>query len=158
MEKDIAKSIEIYKEQLKNGNIRQAYVVLTKYIAELKSKFPNEYKTGNISFGYLDFTYFSFFNDYLRERKLRFGIILNHKEMQFELWLMDQNATVQEKYWLLFKESEWNNGMDKMPTYSILELCLESNIDFNNKEEVTAHIIDRAIKRANEIQNFLENS
>lgn len=85
MEKDITKCIEIYKEQLERGDIRYAYVVLTKYVAELKSKFPNEYKTGNISFGYLDYIYFPFFNDYLRARNLRFGIVLNHKQMQFEL-------------------------------------------------------------------------
>lgn len=70
---------------------------------------------------------------------------------------MGKNATVQENHWLLFKETEWNNEMDKMPTYSILELCLESNIDFNNKEKMTAPIIDKALKKVNKIQFFLEN-
>ena len=49
MKKDIQKSIEIYKEQLDNGYIQVAYLALTKYVAELKSNFPKEYRTGNIS-------------------------------------------------------------------------------------------------------------
>ena len=54
MEHDIQKSLELYKEQLRYGYIRTAYLTLTKYVAELKAKFPTQYKTGNISFGYLD--------------------------------------------------------------------------------------------------------
>lgn len=82
MKKDIQKSIEIYKEQLDNGYIQVAYLALTKYVAELKSNFPKKYCTGNISFGYLDYTYFSFFNTFLRDQKLRFGVVLNHRKMQ----------------------------------------------------------------------------
>ena len=76
------KVLEIYKEQLDNGYIQVAYLALTKYVAELKSNFPKKYCTGNISFGYLDYTYFSFFNTFLRDQKLRFGVVLNHRKMQ----------------------------------------------------------------------------
>ena len=38
-----------------------------------------------------------FINEFLRERKLRFGIVLNHEKMKFELWLMGQNAGIQKK-------------------------------------------------------------
>lgn len=40
MADDIQKCLEIYQEQLNNGYIRVAYATLTKYVAELKSKFP----------------------------------------------------------------------------------------------------------------------
>ena len=40
MQKDIQKSIEIYKEQLNKGDIQIAYFTLMKYIAELKALFP----------------------------------------------------------------------------------------------------------------------
>lgn len=40
MADDIQKCLEIYQEQLYNGYIRVAYATLTKYVAELKSKFP----------------------------------------------------------------------------------------------------------------------
>lgn len=61
---------------------------MTKYVTELKAKSPEQYSTGNISFGYLYYTYFPFFNYYLRKLKLRFGIVLKHRKMQFELWLI----------------------------------------------------------------------
>ena len=51
MKGDIQKSLEIYKEQLSDGFIQTAYVVLTKYVAELKGKFPPSYSTSNIGFG-----------------------------------------------------------------------------------------------------------
>ncbi len=157
MEKDIQTSIEIYKEQLHYGHIRTAYLALTKYVAELKSGFPKTYHTGGISFGYLDYTYFPFFNAYLRSRKLRFGVVLNHEQMQFELWLMGQNGEVQKRYWEILKLSQWNQDRKEMPQYSVLEVVLENQIDFNNKETMTENIITGAISLASEIQKYLEN-
>lgn len=144
MKNDIQKSIEIYKEQLSHGYIQMAYSALMKYVAELKLNIPKEYQTGNISFGYLDYTYFSFFNEWLRNHKLRFGIVLNHEKMQFELWLMGQNAAVQKKYWEILKRSEWNMDKKEMPKYSVLEAILENQIDFTDKETMTKEIINRS--------------
>lgn len=156
MNKDISKSIQIYKEQLENGYIQEAYIVLTKYVSELRSKFQKEFTTGNISFGYLDYTYFPYSNDYLRETKLRYGIVLNHQKMQFELWLMGQNAYIQKEYWDILKNTKWNKHRDTMPKYSVLEVCLENNIDFANKEEMTASIVSKAMALSKEILLFLE--
>lgn len=155
MDNDIQKILEIYKEQLSQGYIQTAYSVLTKYVAELKAGFPKEYHTGNVSFGYLDYTYFSFFNEYLRNHKLRFGIVLNHEKMQFELWLMGQNVDVQKKYWELLKESIWNSDRKEMPKYSVLEAVLEDGIDFTDKENMSKNIISRAGQLALEIQEYL---
>lgn len=88
MEEDISTCIEIYKNQLIQGSIRRAYMLLTRYMRELKAKFPEPYLTGNISLGYLDYTYFPFFNSYLRQHKLRFGIVLRsciHKRLS-KVW------------------------------------------------------------------------
>lgn len=156
MKKDIQKSIEIYKEQLDNGYIQVAYLALTKYVAELKSNFPKEYRTGNISFGYLDYTYFSFFNTFLRDQKLRFEVVLNHRKMQIELWLMGQNANVQKKYWEILKKSKWNSDRNKMPRYSVLEVVLENQIDFNNKKRMTENIITQPLSLSQEIQQYLK--
>lgn len=43
-------------------------------------------------------------------------------EMRFELWLMGQNASVQEKYWELLKNTDWNKDIEAMPLYSVLEV------------------------------------
>ena len=157
MKKDINKCIEIYKKQLEDESIQTAYVNLMRYIAKLKSSFPKEYKTGNISPGFLDYTYFPFFNDYLRNHKLRFGIVLNHKKMQFELWLMGQNKTTQQEYWNILKNTSWNKDKMTKPKYSVLEVCLLNKIDFNTKEKMNTQILNEAISLAKEIQNYLEN-
>lgn len=156
MKNDIQKCIDIYKEQLSYGYIQTAYSSLTKYVAELKSNFPKYYHTGNISFGYLDYTYFPFFNEYLRDCKLRFGIVLNHEKMQFELWLMGQNTNVQKKYWEILRNSKWNANREKMPKYSVLEVTLNNDIDFNNKENMTLNIINCSVSLSSEIQKYLE--
>jgi hypothetical protein len=157
MKKDINKCIEIYKNQLEDKSIQIAYIELMRYIAKLKTAFSNEYKTGRISPGFLDYTYFSFFNDYLREHKLRFGIVLNHKKMQFELWLMGQNKTLQEKYWYILKDTSWNKDKLEKPKYSVLEVCLLDKIDFDDQDKMTNQILSQAIFLSKEIQNYLEN-
>lgn len=157
MEKDIQKCIEIYKKHIEQGDIQVAYIALTKFVAELRSYFPKQYNVGNISFGYLDYTYFPFFNQYLRLHKLRFGVVLNHAKMQFELWLMGQNADIQKKYWNILSDSIWNYDKNEMPKYSILEVVLDEQVDFDNREQMKANIINRAITLAVEIQQYLEN-
>ena len=154
----VQKSLKIYKEQLSYGYIRTAYLALTKYVAELKSKFPVQYKTGNISFGYLDYTYFPVYNQLLRDHKLRFGVVLNHEKMQFELWLMGQNAEVQRKYWEILKNSEWNIDRNEMPKYSVLEIIIEDQIDFDNRDNMTHNIISRSVSFSLEIQGYLKSA
>ncbi|HIU75796.1 MAG TPA: hypothetical protein IAC62_07935, partial [Candidatus Pelethocola excrementipullorum] len=117
--------VAIYKAQLAKGDIQIAYERLIKYVMLLKAQFSKvfsgKYQTGNVSPGYMDYTYFPFFDDYLRSNKLRFGIVLNHEKMRFELWLMGQNADVQTEYWDLLKTTEWNKEQIVMPKYSVLE-------------------------------------
>lgn len=158
MAKYISKCIQIYKDQLEAGYIQEAYMVLTKYIAELKNNFPQEYSTGGISFGYLDYTYFPFFNKYLRSEKLRFGIVLNHQKMQIELWLMGQNETIQRNYWEFLKNTKWNKHLDKRPIYSVLEVCLEDKINFDDKDDMTKSILHNAVRHAKEIQLYIEQN
>lgn len=66
MEENIQSYLDIYKEQLSYGYIQKVYLILIKYVAELKNSFPNEYRTSNVSPGYLDYTYFPFFNDFFK--------------------------------------------------------------------------------------------
>lgn len=157
MRDDIQKSLEIYQEQLNNGYIREAYITLTKYVAEIKANFPKEYTTSNIAFGYLDYTYFYFTNDYLKNKNLKFAMVLNHKKMQMELWLAGRTIKVQEKYWQLMKDTKWNKGIDTMPKYSILEIILETQIDFRDKENMTQNIINRSVSLALEIEEYLKS-
>lgn len=157
MNYDISKSIDIYKETLEKGIIQFAYRSLINYIAELKIVFSKDFKVGNISLGYLDYSYFPFSNEFFRKYKLRFGIVLNHNKMQFELWLMGQNATVQKEYWEILKNTIWNEGLKEMPKYSVLEVSLVDNLDFNNKEEMTKTIFNKSILIVKKIEEIIKD-
>lgn len=76
--------------------------------------------------------------------------------MQIELWLMGQNANVQKKYWEILKKSKWNSDRNKMLRYSVLEVVLENQIDFNNKKRMTENIITQPLSLSQEIQQYLK--
>ena len=111
MDKKINSCISFYKEQVNKSDIQKTYMFLLKYLMQVKASFEKafskEYSCGYVSPGYMDYSYFSFANEYLRGRRLRFGIVLNHNEMRFELWLMGQNKEIQNRYWDILKPSKW---------------------------------------------------
>jgi len=97
-----------YKKQLQKGIVQKAYQGLMNYIMGLRSYFENRYPdysvSGSIYFGYMDMTYFSFFPESLKLRKLKVGIVFVHEAFRFEVWLFGYNKSVQAKYWELFKK------------------------------------------------------
>ncbi len=156
--KSLNKYVKIYQEQLLQGDIRIAYERLLRYMNRLKGDlsrlFFDQYVFGNISPGYMDFTYFPFYNEFLRSKKLRFGIVLNHKKMCFELWLMGQNAQVQLKYWDLLKSTKWNRDKNR-PQYSVLEAVLVASPNFDDLTALSVEIEQEAEKVVKEVFNYL---
>ena len=160
MNKKINSCISLYKEQINKSDIQMAYLFLLKYIMQVKTSFEksfsNEYSCGYVSPGYMDYSYFSFFNDYLRDKKLRFGIVLNHSEMRFELWLMGQNKEIQNKYWNILKASTWNQECTTKPQYAELEIVLIDNPNFEKLHELTVDIVNRAVNEADKVIAYLK--
>jgi hypothetical protein len=56
----------------------------------------------------MDMTYFSFFPKTLKDRNLKIAIVFLHESFRFEVWLVGFNKQVQQKYWKLFTDSDWN--------------------------------------------------
>ncbi len=158
--KNFSDYLAVYKEELQKGDIQKAYKELIQYVMTLKTYFSrnlsDRFFFGNISPGYMDFTYFSFFNDFLRYEKLRFGIVLNHKKLRFELWLMGQNIEIQKTYWDLLKTSHWNKNQTTMPKYSVLEVILVENPNFNELDNLTSKIEKEAILLTEEIIDYIK--
>lgn len=154
--------VAIYGEQLRKGDIQKAYMGLMKYTLQLKTELSkslsNEYTFGNVSQGYMDYSYFPLFNEYLRDRKLRFGIVLNHEKLRFELWLMGQNAVVQDRYWEVLKSTKWNEKQVNKPKYSVLELVLVDKPDFTQLNVLTNEIEKETICSIEEIVKYLKNN
>lgn len=157
---DLNKYVSLYKEQLNKGDILIAYNELVKFVMKLRTGFittlSEEYSFAGILHGYMDYTYFYYSNVFLKSKKLKLGLVLNHKEMRFEVWLLGNTISNQKLYWELMKTSKWNKNKTEMPKYSILEITLVSNPDFNNLDELSNQIESRMIEASDEILDYLK--
>ena len=151
-----------YKKQMKKGDIIKAYKGLMEYIMYLrtyfKNKYPDYFVSGNIYYGYMDMTYFSFIPKSLKDRKLKIAIVFLHETIRFEAWLAGYNKQVQTKYWKLFKESGWNKYRFVSTTKgedSILEHTLVDKPDFGDLDSLTIQIEKAILEFIKNIEGFL---
>ena len=153
------KAIEVYRQSVFEGSlICTTNELLLRFVAKLRSDLPKktaQYRVGNLSPGYMDYTYFAFYDEYLRSQQLRFGIVLNHHQMQFELWLMAQNAERQVFYWEKLKELEWNREKVAMPRYTVLDTVIEANPDFSDLDKLADSILEKTLLEVERIYPFL---
>lgn len=160
--KDLNQYVEIYKEQLKKGDIQEAYAGLVKYVTRLGTSLSNNlsesYSFGNLFQGYMDYTYFYYSNDFLKQRKLKMGLVLNHTKMQFEVWLLGQTIPVQNKYWEYFKTTKWNRNRTTKPQYSILETVLIESPNFNDLDKLSKQIENKLVLVSDEIMKDIKKS
>ena len=157
--------VDEYKQQLKKGHIQKAYKGIMEYIMGLKSylknKYPDYYVSGSIYYGYMDMTYFSFIPESLKRRKLKIAIVFNYDAFRFEVWLGGYNKQIQNEYWNLFKDSDWNKyhivstikGVD-----SIIEYVLVENPEFSDLDLLTKQIEKSSLEFINNIENFLSKN
>lgn len=157
---NLNKYVSIYKEQLKKGDILIAYNELVKFVMKLRVDFikrlSDEYSFAGILHGYMDYTYFYYSNDFLKSKNLKFGLVLNHLEMRFEIWLLGNTIPIQKKYWELLKTTKWNQGNTEMPKYSISETILVEDPDFNDSSTLTELIESKMSKVSDEILDYLK--
>ena len=158
--KNLNKYVLIYQDQLKKGDILVAYNELVKFVMNLRMTFikrlSDKYSFSGIHHGSMDYTYFYYSNDFLKTKKLKLGLVLNHLEMRFEVWLLGNTKPIQKKYWELSKNTKWNNNKDEIPEYSILEAILVEKPDFNNLYKLTEQIEIKMIKASEEILDYLK--
>jgi hypothetical protein len=140
--------VAIYKKQLDGGEIQVAYTELVKFVTSLKTRFSrtlcDRFSVGGIFQGYMDYTYFYFANAYLKKKKLKLGLVLNHVEMRFEIWLLGQTKDIQKHYWKRLKNTEWIQS-EIIPKYSVFEHVLIKNPDFNDLDILSKTIEERTI-------------
>ena len=153
--------IEEYKKQLGKGVIQRAYQGLMKFIMDLRRHFSKnfpDFAPGNIYHGYMDMTYFPIFPKSLKIRKLKIAIVFNYDQFRFEAWFAGYNKQIQQKYWKLFKESDWNKY--RMPATtkgfdSIIEYTLVDKPDFKNLDNLTKQIEKGTLNFISDIEYFL---
>ena len=155
-------SMNEYKKQLEKGAIQEAYKGLMEYMMGLRThfakKYPDHFVSGNIYFGYMDMTYFSFVPKSLKDIKLKPAIVFNHDLFRFEIWLAAANKRVQSKYWKLIKESGWEK-YHLLPTIkgfdSIIENVLVAAPDFSDLDALTKEIENGTLRFIKDVEGFL---
>lgn len=156
--KSLHSRISTYKATLSNGEFQQTYQDLVGIVQSLRTefhrKYQGEYSIANVLHGYVDFTYFYLQNDYLKKKKLKFAIVFNHRNANFELWLLGQTKDVQVFYWEKLKEVKWVNK-GAMPEYSIFEVPLLLEPDFDNSSKLSESIHRQFETLSKEIVNTL---
>ena len=151
-----------YRKQIEKGAIKQAYKGLMEYIMDLRThfrnKYPGYYVSGSIYHGYMDMTYFSFFPESLKNRKLKIAVVFIHDTIRFEAWLVGYNKDVQKEYWELFRESDWNK-YHIVPTTkgedSIIDCVLVGNPDFSDLDSLTKEIERGTLEFTRDVENSL---
>lgn len=158
--KNLNHYVKIYKQQLDKGDILIAYNELVKFVMILRVGFikslSEQYSFTGILHGYMDYTYFYYSNEFLKTKKLKLGLVLNHSEMRFEIWLLGNTISVQKKYWDLLKASKWNKDKKVMPKYSVLEAVLENKPDFDNLPLLSQKIKNKLVELSDEIINAIK--
>jgi len=123
-----------------------------------KKKYPDYFVSGSIYYGYMDMTYFSFFPESLKRRKLKIAIVFNYDAFRFEVWLGGYNKQIQTEYWKLFTESDWKKYHIATPAKgvdSILDYILVDNPDFSELDTLTKQIENGTLKFIKDVENFL---
>lgn len=159
MKKSLNRQVKIYQDLLHAGDIETAYVALRKFVSTLRAGYAKtllQYTVGSVFPGYMDYTYFYFYDDFLKEHKLRFGLVLNHQKMCFELWLLGQNEKVQANYWALLKDSQWNKQLTKRPIYSVLEVVLVEAPNFDELAQLEEMILQQTANYTKKIEHYLQ--
>ena len=160
--KNLNDIVAVYQEELRKGDILIAYNELVKFVmntrTELAKKLGHQYSFAKILHGYMDYTYFYYTNDFLKSKKLKFGLVLNHLEMRFEVWLLGNTIPIQKEYWNLLKSSKWNKDKTEMPQYSILEAVIIDEPDFNNLELLSQKIHTNMLQVTDEVIDVLKNT
>jgi hypothetical protein len=157
--KSLNARISAYKKAFASGEIQKTYQNLVGIVQNLRTDFSKtyigEYSVANVLHGYIDFTYFYLQNDYLKKHKLKLAIVLNHHQAHFELWLLGQTKDVQIGYWEKLKGVKWVNE-NAMPEYSIFEIVMLANPDFDNPKIISESIHSSFRVLSKEIFDTLE--
>jgi len=131
--------MHVLRKQLADGHVQRAYEGLLRYFNQLKRYFHNNHPEintpGSVYYGYMDMTYFGLSNDFLKNRKLKIGIVFSYETFSFEGWLIGVNSDVREEYWEKMhagRHEKYDYSSDPKREGFIIKQTLVSDPDFSD--------------------------
>jgi hypothetical protein len=150
-----------YRNQLKKGLVPAVYRGITDYISQLRLQLKKNHPTffvSGVHYGQMDYTYFYFFPQTLKRKKLKVVLIFFHESFKFEIWLSGYNKATQVKFWEFLKATGFNKyplAADPRSGDSIVQIPLNANPDFSNPVALTTQLERSAIDFIKEIESYL---
>lgn len=160
MKQNLGSYINEYRKQLEEGIIPKAYKGLMEYLSGLRLHFMNEYSgdfaVGSLYQGCMDYSYFAFTPKSLRSKSLKIVIILDHQKMRFEICLAGQNKLIQEQFWKLFRDNNWETyRIPPTPEDGIIRDILLLYPDFDDPGQLTRQIETGTLKFVEYVREIL---
>jgi hypothetical protein len=146
MEGSSKEEMELFRGELRRGNLQRAYRKLLGFMTGLRAHLAETHPQAAISGlyqGYLDMTYFAIVPPAFKRRGLKAAIVFNYEAFRFEAWLAGSNRQIQRKYWELFREGGGQDYRLVTPAKgvdAIVETILAADPDFDDPERLTAEI------------------
>jgi len=132
------------------------------YIKELRTHFnkkhEHEFTLGKTNRSSKDYSYFSLTPEDLKQVKLKFVLILDHKKNGCVICLSGQNKAIRKKYWNLLMENDWKkyhlaDAIDN--SLMIVDHTIAEKADFRNTKDLTQQIEKEALIFIKELRKFL---
>ncbi len=151
-----------YRKQLQKGTLQKAYKGLMQYFdtlrLHLEKGHPDYFVSGSVQYGFMDYSYFYFFPQALKQQQLKIVILFNHEAFGFEVWLAGYNKIAQAKYLKVFADAKLDNCQVASTTKGtdyILKCPLGADPDFGNLEKLTKQIETETVKFTEDVEKFL---
>ena len=151
-----------YKKLLQKGNLQKAYKGLMDFLKgfklHLKNSYDDYFVSSSLQEGSMDFSYFFFFPNTLKKKKLKVAVLFTHETFSFEAWLAGYNKKVQQLY--IEKLSQKKNKKYKVSSpndqYSIIEHTLIAETDFSDMKKLTINLEKKLIQFIKDIEKIVE--
>ncbi len=151
--------IKEYQNIIQTTNLQKCYQEFIKFFRYLKiylEKAMTDYKfTGNIVENNMDYSYFQFSNEELKNKGLKIVVVFVHKSCNYEVWLSGLNREIQVKYYNMLKGNYGKytlttnpNGLDY-----ILKNILINNSDYNDIDKLLIQIKSKIVNFITDVKS-----
>jgi len=141
-----------YKVLLQTTELEKSYqefISLFRFVrVELEKEMPDYKFQGSIIENGMDYSYFQFSNEHLKNKGLKIAVVFVHRSFQFEVWVSGYNRKYQNQYYDIIKNKECVFELCNNPNRNdyILKLPLSKEIDLSDGESVVNQIKTASLK------------
>lgn len=152
--------IKGYEHIIKGTSLQRDYQEFIKFFRYLRvylEKEMSEFKfTGNIVENNMDYSYFQFSNEKLKNKGLKIVVVFVHKTCSYEVWLSGINRKIQVEYHkeLINSSSKYTLTTDPTRLDYILKHIIISDCDYSNIDRLLDEIKSKTLVFIDDIQTI----